>query len=125
MVGDGLSRGGEEEAVDLCNSGPRKVGIGASEKTRFRSNLGSSDSVIVKSSLCASDTARVAGSARCRPGVSMAGGFLPPRPVEGGASVVGLVGSAGLGVVAKIGYGSSSSVPDRFLFFPDASNGGG
>lgn len=63
----------------------------------------SSNSVMVVSSICACETARGAGSVRRPgPGVNIA---LVARGLlaEGGASIVGLLGSEGRGVVAKVG----------------------
>ncbi len=123
IEGDALRRGGDP--VDPGSSGPKHVGVGASKATRDLSTNGSSASVIDDNSLWASDTARLAGSKRCRPGVSIVGATFLPLLAEAGASVVGLVGSVGFGVVAKMGYGSASMGPAFFLFLPVAENGGG
>lgn len=65
--------------------------------------------------MCACETALGAGSARFRPGVSILGSAEDDharwREAEGGASSVGLLGSAGCGVVAKIGYGRPVTPP--------------
>lgn len=105
MEGEGDKRGGVVVRSRDLDGGNNTGGVWF-----LRRCIGaSSDSVIVDRSMCACETARGATSVLFRPGVSIFGiefdDHARCREAEGGASRVGLRGSAGFGVVANTGYG--------------------